>query len=308
MRCCLRKVFSLLLGLVLILLLLVGAAQFLLLPHLDGMLSDAVRREFMLPPSSTVEIGFGSAIETYQGKVDSFRVVANEAKLEGLLIEDVRLDATGIEFNLPKTLITGDAELSRVDYANLSFRVSEEALEDRWARTLKRRGITDVEVDLQGEQLQVSGLVDLKLTRIRVTATGNFEIDGRKVRLAATEIDVGGTKLGVGEFKEFFSKTIRAPLLDLGELKMGVNVKQLEARNGYLLVEAETQGLKELAAALKRQTSERAERLATGNGGSDAEATDATPENEAEASEEQSAEQTVGKRLENFGRHLRDLF
>jgi len=254
MRCCLRSIVSgILVGVLLIALLAVGVYVYFY-PRLDSALADAVRREYLLPPSATIKFKHGTLLDTYQGKIQSFLVESKEAKLEGLLINDVQLVATGIQFDLTRTFITGEAELKNVDHAQLKFRVSEDSLEQHWADTLSRRGISSVDVDLHGKEITVSGVVDLKLATVPVSARGNFEVDGSQaIRMKVSQVSLGSNTFGLGKLSDIFSKTIRTPVLDLGDLQLGVNVKRLEPRNGYLYVEAESEGLDDLAKAMKAE-------------------------------------------------------
>jgi hypothetical protein len=254
MRCCLKSVLSgMLLGVGLLALLIFGAYLFFH-PRLDAALSDAVRREYLLPPSATIKFDHGTMLDTYQGKIERFYVNAKEAKLEGLVISDVELITTGIQFDMTRTLITGEAELKKVDHAQLKFRVAEESLAERWSETLAGRGISDVDVDLGDKVIEVSGKIDLKLATVPVAARGVFEADGSKlIRMKVNELKFGSTKLPLSQFKELFTKSIRTPVLDLGDLQMGVSVRRLEAKNGYLYVEAESETLEELREAMRKE-------------------------------------------------------
>lgn len=277
MRCCLRSIVGgIVLGLVL---LAIGAAALYIFayPRIDSALSDAVRREYMLPPSATIKFQHGTFLETWEGKLRSFRVEANEAKLEGLLINDVKLYATGIQFDMTKTLITGEAELKKVEHARLKFRVSEGSLADHWGEALASRGIRDVDVDLRDQEIAVSGNIDLKVTTVPVAARGVFEVDGtQRIRMKVNELAIGGSKLDplgisglikkltfgkarldAGNIGDVFSKSIRTPVIDLGDLQMGVNVRRLEPRSGYLYVEAESEKPEELAARVRKEKAEK---------------------------------------------------
>jgi hypothetical protein len=250
-----------------------AALYVFLYPRIDSALGDAVRREYMLPPSATIKFEHGTFLDTWQGKLKSFLVEADEAKLEGLVINQVKLFATGIQFDMTKTLITGEAELKKVDHARLKFRVSEESLANHWADSLASRGVRDLDVDLRDSEIAVAGKIDLKLTTVPVSARGVFEVDGtQKIRMKVNEVSIGSSKLDptgisglirkltfgkakldVGSIGDVFSKSIRTPVLDLGDLQMGVNVRRLEPHSGYLYVEAESEKPEELAARLKRE-------------------------------------------------------
>lgn len=295
MRCCLKSVFSgILLGILLVALLALGFYVYAY-PKLDSILADAVRREYMLPPSAKIKFEHGTLMDTYQGKLESFMVEANEAKLEGLVINDVSLFATGIQFDMPRTMITGEAELKQVDHALLKFRVSEKSLDDFWSDNLAGRGITDLDVDLREKEIAVSGKVDLKITTVPVSARGVFETDGtQKIRMKVNELSFGGAKVGLGQFKELFSKSIRTPVLDLGDLRMGVNVKRLEPRNGYLYVEAESQDLAELAESMKKEPASKESTGEDGKAGT------------SDLGKVEDAVKGAGKKLEDIGGKLKD--
>jgi hypothetical protein len=250
MRGCFRFIVNTVVLLFFVALLAAVAAYFYVLPTVDTLLADAVRRDLMLPPSSTVVIKRSSIIDTYQGQVDSFLVESKEAKVEGLVIEDVKLVGTGITFDLPRTLATGQAEISKVDNADLSFRVSEASLEERWGSDLKKKGITDLNVDLDGQNIRVDGNMDLKLAKIKIGAIGNFHVDGsQKIKFKVTDFDLGGNQIGMSLVKSVFSSL--TPVINLGQLKIGVGVSRLEAKDGYLEVEAQSVDLAELARAMK---------------------------------------------------------
>jgi hypothetical protein len=315
MRCCLKSVMGgMVLGIV-VLALAVGALYLFAYPRIDSALADSVRREYMLPPSATIKFKHGTFLDTWQGKLDSFLVEAKEGKLEGLVINDVRLYATGIQFDMTRTLITGEAELRKVDHARLKFKVSEESLADRWSDTLASKGVRDIDVDLREKEIAVSGKVDLKVTTLPVSARGVFEVDGsQRIGMKVNELSLGSSKfdaagisglvekltfgkakLDMGDIGDVFSKSIRTPVLDLGELQMGVIVKRLEPRRGYLYVEAESEDLDVLAEKMKQET-EAAEAPA-------AEAVD----DKSDAAKVGEAIEKGAKGLETLGGKLKDV-
>ena len=244
MRGCLQRLANCVFGVVLVAVVGLLLVYYLVLPRLDEMLADAVRREFMLPPSSTVGITRGSLLDTLEGEVKHFHVQSSEAKISGLLVEDIEFRAEGIRFDLPQTLISGQAELLEVAQGELVFRVDEQALEDRWAADLRKRGLTDVQVELTDDQVAVNSVLDLKLTKVRVGASGELYVDGTdRIRFKVRELELGGANVGVEELKAVFSAM--TPVIDLGQFKMSVAIDDVGMRDGYLYVQARSMSLEE---------------------------------------------------------------
>ncbi len=244
MRGCVQRLANCVFGVVLVAVVGLLLVYYLVLPKLDEMLADAVRREFILPPSSTVGITRGSLLDTLEGEVKHFHVASSEAKISGLLVEDVEFRAEGIRFDLPQTLISGQAELLEVAHGELVFRVAEEALEDRWAADLRKRGLSDVQVELTDDQVAVDSVLDLKLTKVRVGARGELYVDGtERIRFKVLELELGGANVGVEELKAVFSAL--TPVIDLGQFKMSVAIDDVGMRDGYLYVQARSMSLEE---------------------------------------------------------------
>ncbi|MCC7479826.1 LmeA family phospholipid-binding protein [bacterium] len=243
---CLGRIFSCFGGLAVLLGLALAALYLLVFPRLDTIFADSVRREFMLPPSSTVKMTRGSLLDTLQGRVPEMLVEAEEAKIEGLLVEDVRLLAEGVKFDLPLTLATGNAEWQDMSSGRLEFKVSEESLKQRWAGELEDRGLKKVEVKLKGGEVSISGLLDAAIFKLRVGAKGKVEVDGSdRIVFKPSAMELGGADFGVEQINAIFSAL--TPVLDLGSLKLGVGVESMEPRDGYLYVVANSLKLDELA-------------------------------------------------------------
>jgi len=234
---CLKRLSNCALVTVLLAALALGTAYYYVLPRLDDLLADAVRREFMLPPSSTVVITRGSLLDTFEGQVDSFYVSSPEAKISGLGVADVEFNAGGIQFDLPRTLLSGQAELLSVDQGNISFKVSAEELQQRWAAELAKKGLSKTEVKLEDDKVQVSCVLDLKLTEVSIGASGELYVDGTdRIKFKATDLELAGSSIGIDELKAVFSTL--TPVIDLGQFKMSVAIDELHMRDGYLYVAA----------------------------------------------------------------------
>jgi hypothetical protein len=184
--------------------------------------------------------------------VQRFYVESDEAKISDLVVEDLEFLAEGIRFDLLRTFLSGRAELSEVTHGQLSLKVSEQALEDRWGGELGR-SLSKVEVDLSDKGVAVSGVMDLMLTEMRVGARGEFIVDGTdRVRFKVNELELGGASIGVEQLKAVF--TALTPVIDLGQFKLQVVLDEAYTSAGYLFIEARSRSLEEkLAADRERQ-------------------------------------------------------
>jgi hypothetical protein len=241
---CLQKLANAILTLVVLAALLAAAAWYFLLPQLDVKLADAVRREFMLPPSSTVIIERGSLADTLEGQLRRFHVSSPEAKIADTPVEDLEFEAKGIRFDLAQTFATGKADLQDVDYGEMTVKVSQSAIQQRWAGELEKRGVRKPEVELDNDKVKLSGLVDLKLAKLRVAATGRLIADGtERIKFEATELDMGGANVEIKQLRSAI--TSLTPVIDVGQFKLSILVDEVKTEDGYLFIRARSRGLKE---------------------------------------------------------------
>lgn len=255
---CINRLLNTLLAIIALVVIAVALAWYFLMPRLDTLLADAVRREFILPPTATVIIERGSIFDTLEGQLQRFHVESPEAKIDGVLVNDLKFDAKGIHFDLVKTLTTGNAELKDVAYGELEVKVSEASIEQRWAAELAEKGLDKVNVKLENNKVEVSGLIDIKIAKLRVGAKGKLEVDGSDmIKFKPVEVDLGGANLDVSGIKA--AMTGLTPVVDLGQFKVAILVDKLKAEKGYLIISARSTGLNEhLAKDEKAKADERA--------------------------------------------------
>ncbi|MCB1220987.1 MAG: LmeA family phospholipid-binding protein [Planctomycetales bacterium] len=243
---CFQRLANFVLVLVVLALLALAALNWLLLPKVDEELADSVRREFLLPPSSTVVIGRGSLLDTLEGQVDSFYVDSAEAKLDGMLVEDLRFKGRGIRFDLPQVLLSGNAGLSEVQSGELELKVSEDALKQRWGGELEKKGMRDVEIALEDGSVTINGIFDMAFAEVRIGANGRIVADGStRLKLEVDELQLGGAEIGVKELKAAFSTL--TPVVDLDQFRVAIEVDKLEMHDGYVFVQARSRALDEVS-------------------------------------------------------------
>jgi hypothetical protein len=260
MSTCINRLLNTLLSLIALIVIALALAWYFLLPKLDTLLADAVRREFILPPTATVVIERGSIFDTLEGQVQRFRVESPEAKIDGVLVNDLRFDAKGIKFDLVRTLTTGNAELKDVANGELEVKVSEAAIEQRWAAELESKGLDKVAVKLENGKVELSGLIDMKIAKLRVGAKGKLAADGSDmIKFKPTQVDVGGANLDVSGIKA--AMTGLTPVVDLGQFKVVILIDKLKAEKGFLIISARSTSLEEHLAKSEEAKQNERERI-----------------------------------------------
>ena len=229
-------------GILVFLLVTGGALYWLALPRLDNILADALRRAYILPPSCTVLVVRGSLLDTLEGQVKRVYVESPEAKLDGLVVDDLRLLAEGVDFDMVKTLATNSAVLDEVTHGEISFSISEHALQELWADELRSQGLTDAAVSVTKSGVSLTGKADLKLTQVPVSVSGKFAAkDGQRVKLVLDKFELSGVELVSGDLKTALAAL--APSVDLSRFKMDVEVDDVSHGDGMVVVTARTRSL-----------------------------------------------------------------
>lgn len=242
--CCFRKLSNFFAGLVFILLIIAAVGWWYLAPRMDGLLSDAIRREFMLDADSEVRVQRGSLLDTLEGQVDGITINSAQARLNDLVVEDLVLIARGVTFDMPSTFMTGRAELAEVSEGEISFNVPEQALADRWGGELERHGFSNLAVDLDKDEITVSGRWGKPIT-VKVEATGSLKVSGtEKIKFVPDDINVGGLETGMGKLLDAFGGV--APVVDLSRMqKLMIVIDQVAIEEGYISVRARSLSLAE---------------------------------------------------------------
>ena len=231
-------------GLLILLVVAIGAVYWLALPKLDLLLEDSLRRAYMLPPSSTVIVEHGSLLDTAEGQVKRVYVESPESKLDGIVVTDLRLLAEGVDFDLVKTLATRSAELDEATHGEISFIITESSLQEVWADELRSQGLTNAAVDITAEGVSLTGTADLKLAQVPVVARGKFTAQtDQRVKLELGQFELSGVELPSGELQQALSAL--APEIGLSRFKMDIEIDEITHTDGAVEVAARTRSLED---------------------------------------------------------------
>ncbi len=245
---CIRRVVGCLTTLVLLAAVIAFGAYLLLLNLMQNDLADAVRRKFMLPPSSTVTITPGSYVESLSGKVKAFHIESAEASISNTRIASLKLDAENLSFNVVNLVLGRDPILREVEHAKVSFAIAPEALADAWLARVKRVGVKKLTMKLEegtGDQLpyaDVEAVANVLGKEIDLSVKGFFKLAGkREIAFEALEFKLEDLKLGGQLIESVFIQM--APKIRIGDFQGDLTIDKFYVLGGKLQVFAQTTGV-----------------------------------------------------------------
>jgi hypothetical protein len=248
---CIRRFVSCLTTIILLAVLVAVAAYFFLLEPMRANLADAVRRKFMLPPSSSVSIEQGSYIDALSGKVKAFHVESSEASIGGMRIEDLKLDAENMSFDIVNLALQRNPILREVEHAKVSFSITPESLADAWLAKVKHLGVKKLTLKMEegtGEQLpfaQVNAVAEVLGKEIPLSVKGFFKLIGRReIGFEALEFKLQELGVGGDMVKSIFMKF--APRIRIGDFQGDLSIDRFYVLGGKLRVVAQTTGVTSL--------------------------------------------------------------
>jgi len=245
---CLRRLVQFVFTLVVVALLLAIGGYYLLLQTMRTELADALRRKFMLPPSSTVTIEPGDIMDTLNGEVESIHIESREASVSGIRVENVDFEAERLTFDILNLVTRKNPVLKEVDYAEVSFAIRPEDLAAAWAERARHYGISNLTVrfkDAEGDELplvEVTAKSELLGREFELKVNGYFRlIDQREIAFKVKDFELGLLRLGRELLESVFMRM--APRLRIGDLQGDLYIDNFYVRNGSLRVEAHTRGV-----------------------------------------------------------------
>ena len=245
---CIQRFINFLATIIVLVALIAVGAYFLLLNFMEGQLADSLRRRFMLPPSSTVEIDRGSVFDTLAGRVRAIRLRSSEAKLSGIAMRDLDLRTEDVDFDLVSLVLRRGSVLKRVGSAQVKVSITAEALGNAWVEKGRRVGLKEVTLkfippDEQAPQgrVEANATVDALGRQWQLKGNGSFEFYGNKeLRLNITDFEVVGVQTGKELFQSVFVQL--SPRIRLDELQTDLVIDNCQMSSDRLLISAHSSG------------------------------------------------------------------
>ncbi len=214
-----------------------SVASLFLLPRLEEMLSQAVRRELELPNSATVDVRLGSLRQTLSGFLPEFHVVSPSAVLDEIPFQGLHFDASGVDFNMRRILRGDKAQITAVGSAELKLRMSADELAARLVPMLEEEGISNVRVEFDNDSIRVSGSQDKSMA-----AVGKFFVtEDRRVGFALTDFRFSTYNITVSDLSLVLDDFL--PALDLGGMMARVLIDDLRTSSDHIEITAHSESM-----------------------------------------------------------------
>lgn len=215
------------------------AVNAILLPRLDTMLADAMRRELSLPDDAAVLIQRGSLRQTLHGYLPASRIESSSAVIEGLPVQDVHFRTSDVDFDMRRIIRGGKAKITSVGAAELTLRVSAEELRARLIPAIEKQGMKDVQVEFGTDSVKVTADND---TGTKLSATGRFyPVDDNRVGFSLTDVELDQINIKISNLALPLEDVL--PPLDLGGTFARVVIDEIKVTTTYLEISAHTEDM-----------------------------------------------------------------
>ena len=218
-------------------LVLVGFAvvELVLMPRLQAMLAQAVRRELALPGQADVEVRLGNIPQTLAGFLPGFHVSSPSAVIDDIPFQGLRFDAAGVDFNMRQILRGDKAAITAVGSAELTLRMSTAELRARLVPLLEAEGITGAGVEFDAGAVTVTGVRDANMS-----AAGRFYVTrDNQVGFKLTDFQFNSLQITVTNLSLMLDDFL--PALDLGGMYARVVIDDLSTTSEYVEIRAHTE-------------------------------------------------------------------
>jgi len=209
----------------------------ILLPRLDVMLADAMRRELSLPDNAAVIIKRGTLRETLHGHLPASLIESSAAVIEDLPVENVYFRTSKVDFNMRRIIRGEKAEITSVGTAELTLRVSADELRARLVQAIEKQGMTDVRIEFGTDSVKVTAEND---AQTKLSATGRFYlVDDNRVGFALTDVELDLINIEVSNLVLPVDDIL--PPLDLGGMFARIVIDEIKVSGTHMDISAHTE-------------------------------------------------------------------
>lgn len=252
MKGCVQWIVNSIITIAIIALALALVLYFYLIPNLEVQLADGLKRKLELPASATVDVDTSDIVALFQGKVNKVSVLASEAKLGSVVINNLNLDAYDLTFDLLQTIMTKSLVADSIAGGNLSFDVHEKSLEDAWITRAEKYMMSDVNVQLNplpeeslltgklGGEIELLGKHDIS---IKFEAAGIYTMNLQKQSISYEfkSLSIEGFALPEGLVQNVLTQF--QPRIELNRFKFPFELDSITVGTGKILVKGKAKRL-----------------------------------------------------------------
>jgi hypothetical protein len=189
--------------------------------------AEAALKKKLRPDSLSVKVEpFESGNWTEQGRFKSLVGEAENASVDGLVIESIRVKLFDVTLDLDDLLNWHRIKILSVENNRFSAKVSEDAINKFLATKNKDMKVKDLKVDFKGSKVEATGKYNLAGLGNQIKVLGYFEVkQGRLLNFFVEKAWVNGIPLPAGQVRNFMGKL--NPVLDLDKVTFQPNLRNV---------------------------------------------------------------------------------
>ena len=171
-------------------------------------------------------------VTLWLGQFDSVKSVAEEARLDGLKLQEARVTISDARLDMAELAGNSRIVVKQVRELQIMLKVNEKDLAEYLGSKVKE--VKNPSVKILNDKIEIRGDVDLGLLKIAVGVDGRIDGDASSIRFRSERLEVknaGGLNFGA-----LFAEI---PLLDLTKLPFKVAVRKIVTDAGFITIYAD---------------------------------------------------------------------
>ena len=171
-------------------------------------------------------------VTMWLGRFDSVKAVAEDASIDGLIVQDVRVTMDGARIDMADLVLKNRVTVKEVRNLEIVMKVTENALAGYiGAKVKEARNPT---VKISADKIQLSSEIDLGIAKLAVGVDGRIVGDAKTIRFVSDRLEIKNT--GGINFGAAFGDI---PLVDMTRLPFKAEVRKIVMEPGSITIQAD---------------------------------------------------------------------
>ena len=171
-------------------------------------------------------------VTLWQGQFDNVAATAEEARLDGLTLREVRITIADARLDMGHLVSSRRVTVRTVKDMDIVIKVTEKDLAEYLGKKVKE--VKNPTVKILTDKIQIRSDVDLGILKLAVGVDGKVVVDAQSIRFRSDRLEVNNA--GGINFGAVFAEI---PLVDLTRLPFQVAVRKVVMEPGILTIYAD---------------------------------------------------------------------
>ena len=201
-------------------------------PFAVSLLLDRALGKAMPAKQMNVSARSFPGVSLWLGQFDSVRAVAEGANIDGLTVQEVRVDLDGARMDMKELVMKNRVTVTDVRNLELVMKVTEKDLAGFIGAKVKEA--RNPSVKISADKIQLRSDIDLGIAKISVGVDGRIVGDAKSIRFVSERLELKNT--GGINFSAAFGEI---PLVDLTRLPFKVGIRKIVMEPGSITIYAD---------------------------------------------------------------------